>query len=818
MSSFVITVWKLLWLTTVMILSQCVADLKDMEFKHVHQVTDSNFKSSKGFKMIYYYMGNSETIPLEERKGFLKVIDEAAGILRGYDFKVGLVDCSVVEDDQCTKADLDTKVYFYNGDVIWSSIPVINMFNVDSVMSYAMLVLLIEDLEIFYNRIERIERVATYQGTKNIMFAYLYSIGTVVHRLILELTYVIKDEIQFMFTTTQRTISDLEQHDGNKTAMIWFFMCKDVPKNERISVCPTVLFRGNITYRSLFSAVKLVNGPQYYYLPENESNIPCNSSNCLYLFHSRDDRANMEKIGESVLKMYLGVFALILVDVDSEKLSSSLQIPATIPTAAIALAGDNMKTYMDTSFSNKSLMVFLQNYIAASVNQTSLTKYNRNYEQLYFSNDDEVTNVVLDLKDQEYKNGIQVLTGQTFEDIKHLSHLTLVIFNLPYNPVYTAFMHHLMEWKAENEAQFSNLSIASFNCFDWTDICQKLNIIHTPILRLYGKKPGTTSSITPIDYSGTLNPKDVIAFLYLHHFDEALHLKEEDVPDLLSGQFKAMSAISSHCLLGLFEEDSEELKNFLEAARQKQGTILFSYLTGDNAKNFAATIDRKIPSVMAIRWHDENKLVSYLKSSITPETVATFAETSKLETFGELNPDLLPQIYNSNKTLCIFFWKTSSNCEKAFTAVEKVSMDMASEKIVFMHINLASSYKRFATHLFETYFQTPAVPALSMVYFSEQSVYNYENQEFSSGLVLKWIKKLNRERTQIKSSYVMENNSFEAPLASTQYFKYFSLKQLEETAEESKMAETGDTAERSETEEGKDTSSLSSKKRLHAEL
>ncbi|CAI9714745.1 Hypothetical predicted protein [Octopus vulgaris] len=757
---------------------------EEFSFRRVTLVSDAEkFKAADGFKMIYHIVNS--VIPTYERKeDFFEMFEHSADVLRNYDFKVGLIDCSTVKDIECNEPKVNSKVFLYNGDEIWADVPLANMLDVDSVVSNALLIPLLDDFEIIYTRIERLEVVAQLQGFKNVIFGYLFAIGTNVHRVLLELAYIYKQEIQFMLTTTQRTISDLEQHSKDNSTMIWFFLCKDSSDTEPFGVCPTVLYRGNISFTSLASAIKLVNGPKYYYLPENGSSIPCNVSNCLYLFHSKENKADVENVAESVVTTYLGVVAVILVDMDSKNLNSYLYYTKKTPSAAISFAGQNGKTFMETSFSKVSLMNFLQRYVAGSVvKQEPLIEEQEALEEFAYSiNDDEVSNVVYSNRDVEYDNIVTTLTDQSFADLEQSSQLTLVIFYLPYNPVYSALLQHFLEWKQKYGSLYPHLSVACFNCFDWTDVCEKQHILHTPTLQLFGQKQGLSTSKTAINYTGALHATDIMAFLYLHHFNETVHLKEADIPSLLSGQFQSIANITSHCLLGLFSEDSEELKNFSRAAKEKRGTSLFTFLTGDAAKKFAKKNGVSIPSVMAIRWSDLLQPINYLSPPITPETVSQFAEASKVEKFGELTPEILPYIHRLGKPLSIFFWKPSDTCESAFAEVKRVSQSVKSQDIVFTWLNLASQMSdHFQIQLFETYFQAPVVPALSMVYFSEHAVYNYEDGNFSEESVLEWMEKLREKRHEMKSSYDMEYNDWKPTLRSINFLKDHPFMPLKET-------------------------------------
>lgn len=66
-----------------------------------------------------------------------------------------------------------------------------------------------------------------------------------------------------------------------------------------------------------------------------------------------------------------------------------------------------------------------------------------------------------------------------------------------------AFMHSYVE-AAEEMAKQDVKSFAEVNCFDWTDVCGKVNITSYPTIRFYRKGK------EPIEYKGFLGKEPIV--------------------------------------------------------------------------------------------------------------------------------------------------------------------------------------------------------------------------------------------------------------------------------------------------------------------
>lgn len=287
--SMTVTPAAIICLFLTALLCQPIQAKLPLNFQHVLELSDpSAFKALEGLKMLYYFVDIRDS-----GYDFFYEYDKAANFLSQYGFRAGIVDCSSVADSDCQEPSIGTKIFLYQNDEIWASLYLMNMFDVNSIASNALQIALIDVVDIINTKVERLERMAPLQGKKDVVFGYFSAIGTYVHRVFMEVAYAFHNEVQFMFTNSQRAVSDLEMSTTDNNTIIWFFKCKGMPSDSEeraVGNCPRILYRGNVTLNSLLWALRLLDGPKHFYLPEDGSRIPCQAVHCIYLYYDEEKK------------------------------------------------------------------------------------------------------------------------------------------------------------------------------------------------------------------------------------------------------------------------------------------------------------------------------------------------------------------------------------------------------------------------------------------------------------------------------------------------------------------------------------------------
>lgn len=744
-----------------------------LNFQHVLELSDpSAFKALEGLKMLYYFVDIRDS-----GYDFFYEYDKAANFLSQYGFRAGIVDCSSVTDPDCQEPSIGTKIFLYQNDEIWASLYLMNMFDVNSIASNALQIALIDVVDIINTKVERLERMAPLQGKKDVVFGYFSAIGTYVHRVFMEVAYAFHNEVQFMFTNSQRAVSDLEMSTTDNNTIIWFFKCKGMPSDpeERaVGNCPRILYRGNVTLNSLLWALRLLDGPKHFYLPEDGSRIPCQAVHCIYLYYDEQKKEKMIEVADLIVNTYQGVMATVLVNLKSKEVADLFLLSEDLPSISVTYAGEEDHYHFKKNISKESLFEFIEETLSNAPNTSDsdsefALEDMEAMDHASFLIDDEVAASLFESRHLNIDvSSLTALTDKTFAEAETSPNLTLVLFYKSCDPASVTLLQHLSEWRDQNKDQFPDLALASVNCFDWTDVCSKQMILLSPTVRLIGHQRGQDIKTDPErTYTGALNPKDVVSYLFIYGLDGVMKISAEDANQLLSGEFRGISNLTSHCLFGLFHEHSWEMAEFELAAKEQRGKTLYTLMTGPDAESFGQTHGLTLPTVLALRWDDPLVPKSSMSGPINKGKILEFSKSSKISLFPELTPEVLPYIYQTKRPLLILFWKSP---DPSYSTMKDLVESGEFKDIIFTWLNL-TSYTDFGVQLVETYFSVPSLPALSMIYFTEKLVYNFEGNQITEESVKTWIEKLINHRDSMEPSYQMKHNEWKPQRESYDFLK-----------------------------------------------
>ncbi|XP_052824171.1 thioredoxin domain-containing protein 16 [Octopus bimaculoides] len=382
-------------------------------------------------------------------------------------------------------------------------------------------------------------------------------------------------------------------------------------------------------------------------------------------------------------------------------------------------------------------------------------------DRKYTVDHDEVREVVFGSRYYHSKPfKITSLTEETLPEIENSSTYTLIVFLFKYEPVGIAFVRLLEQWQSQFGENYPTLSCAMVNCLHWNEECNRYNITHSPTIKLLGKPPGKDGQDLIIDYTGVLNAKSAMKFLYLHSVEDVIQATKDDVNNILNGSFQSAINLTSMCILGLFPEQSTEIKEFYKVAKAEKGTALFILLTGSDAAYFGHLQQVAVPSVLTLKWTNQDLSISKMVDQFSAPAMTTFVKNSYKSHFMELFPDILPKLLQSGQPLVILFIKSME--EDSYSNIQQLSMSKLGQEMVFTWINV-TALNNFGTELLETYFENPFTPALSVVYFSESMVYNYEGRYITVDPVRKWFDELRNRRHSMQPSYKMQHAEMGLP-------------------------------------------------------
>ncbi len=149
-------------------------------YKHVEVLEKENFDDfidSPMIRVVHFYWKDITRLKL-----FFNEYNLASQLLSNYNVRFGMVNCKVEDLEYCKKKNVQKNVYAFRDKQEMLDLPLENMFDVNSIMSNILQLVLLKEVPIIQEKQERADLENKFKGKQDIFFTFQRAIGTYEHR------------------------------------------------------------------------------------------------------------------------------------------------------------------------------------------------------------------------------------------------------------------------------------------------------------------------------------------------------------------------------------------------------------------------------------------------------------------------------------------------------------------------------------------------------------------------------------------------------------------------------------------------------------
>ncbi|XP_048259705.1 thioredoxin domain-containing protein 16-like [Haliotis rufescens] len=739
----------------------CAEPSIPFDFKHVEILTPESHTSlqHKPFVSVIYYYKRE----LPRLRAFFKELDKSAEYLDIYGTKTGILDCSgdaASTVEECKTARVEYNVYSYRDGNSLLTLELETMFDVNSIMSNILQLILLHEVPIVQSRSDRQQIELKQRGKSDVIFSFHKAIGTYEHRVFMEVAYAYQDRYKFGLTTETKTAEGLKEAETvtiSDDAAVWVLYCRDA--DEDSEGCPSVRYRGKMDLPSLAVFLKALSLPRIFELPEHGTIPSCRNEkfHCVFLYYDRDTKEQVFEAAETLKFEIYGVAGIVVVDTEKIVFEDAHGFNGKTPAISVFLKEEEAPRFMTTEWSLDNIASFIQSNLfdqepmdveggsqegtpgSSDMNEKDMEKTGYNFPSVeeVETQDDQVAEAVFQLSRDPMKLSlIPALTDKTFPATVQERDLLAVLFYLPFDSRSMAFLRAYGEASFSLEDKHASRSpLGRVNCYDWMDVCGQQNVSSYPTVRFFKKGQD------PTDYKGALDTDAVVSVVKLMQQESPMMLTTQtEVQKFVAGTLpENIIAYTNMSVLGLFVQTGPEVSAFKEVAGSLQNTTVFAHVQGQLAKDIAEKLGQPVPCVLVFRHDDPYSDTKSLTTDLTADRIKTLVSNSRLPTLPELTADVFPLMYSQDKPLLILFCDKYEEAET--TLIKKTVADLALSGlfpgVVFAWMHARGS--SIGATIFSEYAWSSVLPALSLVYHRTGKVYNKVEGEYSPESVQEWL-------------------------------------------------------------------------------
>lgn len=726
------------------------------KFEHVtllEKQSLDDFRNSANVRAVYYYKRDMTRI-----RTFMNEYEQSAEFLEVYGVKFGLYDCRAeLVEELCHTELTEHYIYTYRQGAQLLKLELQTMFDVNSIMSNILQLVLLREVPILQRREEREEFEYRNRGVRDVIFTFQKAIGTYEHRIFMEVAYAYSDNFQFALSTTKESLQNFEEITADDS-VVWVLECKDMKKADP---CPRIRYHGDMDLASFAQFVRALTFPKQFDIPGDGSTSPYVQDNMdvIYLYYKQSSQSQVMHIADKLAKKYRGMFGVVTVNLDTAPAPFEYEDDTT-PAVGIVMDGEP-PIFLREEVTEESTLQFVsqtaqefrefsmsdedggdtmssdtQDPSSMASGESSPGQFDESEILAVETQDDEVAEAVFRSKRKQMDlELVQKLTDMTFTPTVQHKDLLLVLFYLPFDDRSMAFLRAYGAASRQLEYDLAK-PLARVDCHDWTDVCSKENVTMFPTVRIYRKGEKFRN------YMGMLDTQNVVKTVKLLNHTELTDLKSlTDIQNFIDGKLPSgMDIASESVVLGLFEQSHKnELDVFTKVGKEMEDRIMFGL--NKNGQGSSVALERfgvTLPAVVVIRRTD----------TISPHTVYTgrfdetglekFISQSRIPSMPELTVEMFPELYRQTKPFVITFLDE----EKLDPQNVKDSMSdiVKSEnfgELIFCW--MSASLGDFGTKILRKYNPSGKPPAVSVVDLSLGEVYNYDKTTFDSEDLMSWL-------------------------------------------------------------------------------
>ncbi|XP_069568838.1 thioredoxin domain-containing protein 16 isoform X1 [Brachyistius frenatus] len=632
------------------------------------QYTAADFREKlNSGKMMFIYFEHqvSPTISL-----FLVELEKSAEALQDYGVLVGKVNCNKEPvHAYCTEERLPRTAFLFRGGKEFLSFDLDTVFDVNSIVSEVLFAILRDEVKYVHTDADLLAMEKAARGKKDIVLAYVSSLGTQEHRSTMETAYVYGSKYQFILITGGPVLKHLGVNESSPSSRVWFLHCR-VPGGPATPMtserCPLTRMRKALSTLSLHAFLQLMEAPLVSEVHDDPSAVPppqfpYQQTPQVFLF-SRPATEHLDLDTATALAWRLRGLALLLL---VHRQSAAVKTPDEYNAAYRLPEKSSEVKYLTLHSLDEVLELFtnLEKEAEEEEEEQGEEEDEGEEKDSHFGNlDDEIAASVFENRGNlPDTDSITQLTSDNFHAALAQSSLTVALFYLKWDAVSMAFLSSFIE-VAERLADFelADVQMSGVDCGEWTDLC--------------AARPGRAVPFQPITAFPSvllLRPQEPAQHYGGMLASEALHrfivMSRSASPVLLSTQEEVTSFLEDvphpelagyepDRVVGLFQTRTHAgFLVFTEAAKSLRGAVLTGLLTDGLAEKWAADHSADLPAALVFpSWGTRTRPAALPVSSSAEELLAR-VNAALLHPMPELTVDSLPSFLSPGRALLLLF-------------------------------------------------------------------------------------------------------------------------------------------------------------------
>ncbi|KAG8561593.1 hypothetical protein GDO81_015403 [Engystomops pustulosus] len=578
------------------------------------------------------------------------------------------------------------------GSKLLREFPTDTLFDVNAIVANVLFVLLYNEVKYITSILELQKLEDAMKGKKNIVFAYVQAIGTPEHRYVMEAAFAHGSTHQFVVTTESNVLKSISTEDPSLIpARLAFIHCKSVMNTEQ--KCQRTVSDNSLTTINIHRFLKLMGLPLVVEAsgdPDKFSSVHLQLGLPVIFLLSQQEtyEADMET-AEDVAWQLLGKAGIAI----TPREKCGLTIPLTC-NVAVKRPDENAPV--------KYLMLEKTEQILDLIHVTS-EKQPEKPEETHGDpgvQDDEVAKDVY--KNRRPRLPLQLvpsLTDETFKMVSSSDRPTAVLFYLICEFPDKFFPGEVLD-----------VSLATVNCADWTDVCTKETITSFPCVKIY------QSGQEPFLYKGMMGTLELARFLKLVTLEcPQTLLTLEETEEFMSGELhNALLPYHNISVLGVFTPSMKEAEDFISAVRSLRGFAVVGIYKGEASSALAQQYGVLPPAVLFSR-HSSQKINAISIHNTPTDEILPLLRQELLGELPEVTVESLPTLIKRQKPLLILFSDGVLNPRDG-----KYILSLVSGKYLDQYVTCWLNVKNTPSGLsiLKTYFSViPPLPQLVLITF-----------------------------------------------------------------------------------------------------
>ncbi|XP_005103067.1 thioredoxin domain-containing protein 16 [Aplysia californica] len=731
-------------------------------FKHAAVISGEKLqelKSSPSVTVVYYF-----TKDLPRYKLFYSEYDKSAKYLEAYNVKLAVFDCTAdgPKDPMCDKDRVERNVYTYQKGIELLPLEVETMFDVNSIMSNALQLVLLHEVPIISSRLEKHELQKDLAGKEDLIFTYVQAVGTQEHRVYMEIAYTFQDRYKFALTTEFKSFSGLQDSEiikPNTGLAMWVLLCSETSPEKVTATgdCRSVLYRGPFTLSALATYVQRLGDRTLFFSSKDGVTEMFEMGGPLPVIYVFKDQATSEE-AEPVIDLLShdlrGFAKVVIVEMDDEenkKAAESQGFHGSLPALSVK-AEDGAVKYFDpsTKWTIENVQDFLVSYVfpdggfepgdTSEVVESTDLETQGDVDSLIEeveTQDDQVAEAVFHLQIKKMKlDHVPALMKATFYNTVKSDDLMVVLYYLPFDSVGMAFLRDFGTAAETLASNFSQTNVlARVNCFDASDLCTAENVTRYPLLRIHQKDEAVR------DYKGPLDSASIVTAVRLLQLRSPFELKSEaEVEEFMKGNHpQTFSEFTPTSVLLLASGDNKDLKEtFSDVSKDLSTVTAFAFVLDDLAKTIAQKYDVSMPSVIAQNRKDSVQPVRKLTSDFEANSMKDFVKYSTEAFVPELTVQNFPLLYARKVPFMILFVdKSDVETKDALEVLTAIATSGKFTNTQFCWMNAES--KSMGQKILSEYTWTATLPMITVVDHRKAEVFNYQADVLRMDALTEWL-------------------------------------------------------------------------------